>query len=122
MIHVSKMIQSQFGGIWGCFVHDHVDRAVLRAYKTILGTADEVTPQKRLELRAKLEMLSDTSEDDRVRLGALKQLFEIDRQIADYEMQLFTHDNPAVQKQEVTVKSLPVPPSRLEVVITHASN
>jgi hypothetical protein len=98
---------------FGVIMRDSDDRAILKAYKTILETSDEVTAQRRKDLRISLEALAKSSIDDRVRLGALKQIFELDRQIADYEYKLFEHDNPAVQKSEIEHKGLPEIPKEI---------
>jgi hypothetical protein len=99
-----------------------IDRSVLRAYQTILDTGDEVTVAQRKDLRAKLNNLYGSTIDDRVKLGVLKQIYEIDKQIADNEWKIYEHENPATQKSEVLHKGLPEPPKRMEVVIVNATN
>ncbi len=79
-------------------------------------TAKELQTNKKM-----IETLRDTSKDDRVRMNATKLIFDIEKHITDMRWKMFEHENPAIQKSEITHNGLPEPPTRLEVVIVNAT-
>jgi len=77
------------------------DNAVIRAI-TQTCTAMDYDVAALEQNKKHIEMLRDTSSDDRVRIKASKLISDISLKIADLKFRMYEHENPATQKHDVT--------------------
>jgi len=89
------------------------DNATIRAIRAKLEVMASRTPEELEENRQYIKVLRDTSEDERVRMNAAKLLVDIDMKQIDFEVKMYEHDNPAVQKSEIEHKGLPEIPKEI---------
>jgi glutathionylspermidine synthase len=92
------------------------DNAVIKAINCKIDSMQSTVEQLEAN-KATIEMLRDTSEDDRVRFNAAKLIADIEMRIVEMRWKMYEHENPAVQRSEIEHKGLPVPPSEMIVRI-----
>lgn len=90
------------------------NRAIVRSLDKILEAHKSIDNTRILSAISTLdEMMNDRDCDSRTRFNAAHTLLK-------HSWDVYTHENPCVEKSEVLHKGLPVPPSELTIRVINA--
>ena len=87
--------------------------------KVVQNIADKIAPDlQALEEASKIKRaLMVGADDEKVRLLAARSITDDAKYSSDINLALYNHDNPAIQRSELTHKNLPPIPTTLTVRI-----